>query len=320
MDRNQKPEARSQKPKSINQKKARIACCSFFVFCFLFSIVFAQDKIIAVVNNDVVTQKDLQDFMNFMVIQLSKEYFGQELENHIQSMKSDLLNKLIEDKIILQQAKKEGITIDDNRIKAKIDEIKKNYPSEEIFLELLKRQGMVLADIESKIKEQMLTYAIIDNKVRKEIIINPVEITNFYQGNIEDFKQPKIWVFNSIDTQDKSLADEISTSLNKTRDFNETAKKYSLSIDKLEAKQNQLKKDIEEKIFKLKPGEISKPVQIGDKYYIFQLKEIIPEQQQQLAEAQDKIYEFIYEQKMQEKLTLWLNELKNKTYIKITQN
>ncbi|MFH1441782.1 MAG: peptidyl-prolyl cis-trans isomerase [Candidatus Omnitrophota bacterium] len=279
--------------------------------------LYAQDKIIAIVNKDVITQKDLRDFMNFMKIQLSKEYSGNALENHIQSMKSDLLNKLIEDKIILQEAKKERINIDDNRIKAKIDEIKKDYPSEEIFLEILKRQGMVLADIESKIKEQMLTYLVVENKIRREILINPVEITKFYQEHVEEFKQPELKVFNSIDTRDKDLAEEISTELKKNPGFNEIAKRYSLSIDTLEVKQNQLKKDIEEKIFRLKPGGISKPVKIGDKYYIFQLKEIIPEQQQQLSEVQNRIYEFLYEQEMQEKLTKWLNELKNKSYIKI---
>ena len=47
------------------------------VFCLLFfgrpSLVYAQDKIIAIVNNEVVTQKDLDDFLNFMRMQLSQE-------------------------------------------------------------------------------------------------------------------------------------------------------------------------------------------------------------------------------------------------------
>ncbi len=64
--------------------------------------LFAQDKIAAIVNNDIITQKDLDDFLNFMRIQLSQDYSGKELENKIQAMKPDLLDRLIEDRLILQ--------------------------------------------------------------------------------------------------------------------------------------------------------------------------------------------------------------------------
>ena len=79
--------------------------------------LYAQDKIIAIVNSDVITQKDLNDFLNFMRMQLMTEYKGKELENKIQSMKLDLIDKLVEDRLILQQAKKNNIQIDEGRLR-----------------------------------------------------------------------------------------------------------------------------------------------------------------------------------------------------------
>ncbi len=67
---------------------------------------YAQDKIVAIVNEDVITKRDLDEFIVFTRIQLSREYQGRELETKLQSMKLDLLNKLIEDRLILQEAKK----------------------------------------------------------------------------------------------------------------------------------------------------------------------------------------------------------------------
>ena len=67
---------------------------------------YAQDKIVAVVNNDIITRKDLSDFMNFMRMQLSHQYKGKELDAKVAETKRGLLDKLIEDHLILQEAKK----------------------------------------------------------------------------------------------------------------------------------------------------------------------------------------------------------------------
>jgi len=53
---------------------------NILVVLFLFSgICFAQDKIVAVVNDEIITQKDLNDFVNFMRMQLSIELTGEQL-------------------------------------------------------------------------------------------------------------------------------------------------------------------------------------------------------------------------------------------------
>ena len=130
---------------------------NILVVLFLFSgICFAQDKIVAVVNNEIITQKDLNDFVNFMRMQLSIELTGEQLEQKIQSMKADLLNKLIEDRIILQEAKKNKVLVDENRVKAKIDEIKGHYGREAEFQAALVQQGLAQADLELRLREQLL--------------------------------------------------------------------------------------------------------------------------------------------------------------------
>ena len=55
-------------------------------FLSLSSTLFAQDKILAVVNNEIITQRDLDGFVSFMRMQLSSEYKGQALEDKLNSM------------------------------------------------------------------------------------------------------------------------------------------------------------------------------------------------------------------------------------------
>jgi parvulin-like peptidyl-prolyl isomerase len=253
-------------------------------------------------------------------MQLMTEYKGKELENKIQSMKLDLIDKLVEDRLILQQAKKNNIQIDEGRIKARIEEIRKRYDSEREFQDALAKQGLVQADIELKIREQLLMYAIIDIKVRSKIIVNPGEVTDFYQANIRDFKLPEQREFESVTIDDENLAKEISYNLKNGQDFQEIAKRYSLAVNKFNTQDGQLRKDIEEEIFKMHLDEISEPIKIEKSYYIFKLNNIIPARQQGLSEAQDQIYTFLFNEKMEEALAKWLDEIKKHSYIKILEN
>ena len=291
----------------------------FFHLCFRIShFAFAQDKIIAIVNNEVITQKDLNDFLNFMRIQLAQEYSGKELETKIQSMKLDLLNKLIEDRLILQEAKREKIKIDENRVKARLEEIKKRYPSEEDFRTALSKQGLVEADIEARIREQFLMYNIINTKIKSKIKISPQEVTDFYQNNTSEFILPEERELEIVNITDKEMVEKIKDDIKSGLNFTDLVNKYSLKVDKLTVfKNGQLKEEIEEILFKLKPDQITDVIQVENTYYIFKLDKIIPSRQQTFSEAQDEIYNFLYNQKMQQELKNWLDEIKKRSYIKI---
>ncbi len=295
---------------------------AFFIFYPLSvmhsPLLFAEDKIIAIVDKDIITQKDLNDFINFTRIQLSAQYQGKQLENKIESMKKDLLDKLIEDRVILQEAKKEGIQLNPERIKEKIDEIKNHYGSYTEFQEAIAKQGLVEADIEARIRDQSLMYAVIDKEIRSKIIIKPAEITDFYHANTKSFVLPEQWEFQSMTINSESLANEIIKQYKSGLTLEDIGNKYSIMIDSFRSvRGGQLRKDIEDTLFRLKIGQISSPIKIENNYYIFRLNSIIPPRQQSLTEVQDDIQAMLYNKKMQESLAKWLDKLKSQSYIKI---
>ena len=288
----------------------------YMVLCPAYS--YAQDKIVAIVNNEIITQKDLNDFVQFMRMQLSSELKGKELETKIQSMKVDLLNKLIEDRLILQKAKKSNIKVNETMAQAKIEEIRKRYPSEQVFQEALSRQGLVQADMESRIQEQLLTGGIVEQEVKNKININPSEVTQFYEKNAKEFNLPEEREFESVSIPEEKLAGNIYRELKNGADLNSLTNQYSLAINKLSASApGELRKDIEGLIFQLKEGEISQPIRIEGSYYIFKLDKINPGRVQTLSEAKDRISVYLFNMKMQEALVKWLDELKKQAYIKI---
>lgn len=282
---------------------------------------YAQDKIIAVVNNDIITQKDFDDFVSFMRMQLSKEYSGRELEEKIQGLKLDLLDKLIGDRLILQEANKEKITLDESRVQGRINEIKKKYSSDAEFQRDLTKQGLTQSDIEKKIREQMLMYYIVEAKVRRKIIVRPEEVTDFYNKNMQEFSTEKVRQFQTIALENENQASSFVYNFKSGKKLEELAARYPISVDKLEITHaGELKKEIEDKLYKLDIGEVSDPVEANGKFIIFRLENIIPPRQEPLSEVQDKIQTYLFTKKTDEELTKWLNELKAKSYIKILQN
>jgi len=309
--------------KSIINLKKFILFPVFILFClFSFaksSLLYAQDRIVAIVNNVVITQKDVDDFNNFIRAQLSQEYKGKELEAKIAASQKDLLNRLIEDRLILQEANKEKITYDVSRVKARIEDVKKRYNSDIEFQKDLMKQGLTQADIERRIREQFLMFTIVENKVRSKISVDPDEVTEFYEQNKKDFVAPEGRELDAFAFENEDLAKSFSYSLRSGQKVEDLASRYPFTVNKITTGNNQeLRKEIEDAVVDLGINEDSGPVRIDDKYYVFKVTNIVPSRQLSLNEAHNEIHAFLLEKKAQEKLTNWLNELKKKSYIKIS--
>jgi len=288
----------------------RIIFTLLFALCsllFALYISFAQDRIVAVVNDEIITQKDLDDFSNFMRLQTQKEY-----------LKSELLEILIEDRLILQAALKENLEVLPERINARIESIKRSSRSMEDFENTLKNKGLSLSDLESKIKEQILMYDIIERKIRSKIFVSPQEITNYFLDHPTEFIEPEKRRILSLNIEDHNLANKIKEEFSNFKDFADIASEYSLKIEDLGwLNKEQLRPEISEVIFKLKKGEISSILSLDDRFHIFKVEEILEERRMSLKDCQEEIYNLIFEERMEIALEDWLKELKENSYIKV---
>ncbi len=304
--------------------KIKPICFLFFalpVLCFLFyagGTVCAEDKIIAIVNEDVITQKDLLDFLGFMRLQMSEQYKGRELEEKLGAMKRDILNRLIDDKLVLQEARKNNIAVDSSRVRARIEQVKKEYSSEAVFQAELMKQGVTQGDVEKRIREQFMSFGVIDQKIRSKIIVKPEEITQFYQDNKKLFNTGEGKEFQAISFENEDLASAVSYGLKSKVRLEELAARYPLTVNKLIVRRtDELRKEIQNVVSSLSIDEVSSPVRMGSKYYVFKLLNIIPSHALTLSESQDKIRAILFDQKLQAAMAEWLKELKRNSYIKV---
>jgi len=253
-------------------------------------------------------------------MQLATKYKGEELEEKYNEILPDVLNRLIEDRLIIQEAKKQKLTVDENRIKGRLEQMKSAYPSEKEFVDELLRNGLTVSDIEAKIRDQLLMFEMINRQVRSKIRVSPLEVTTFYREHKEEFNEPAKRQVIAISSKDMQKIKEALAKIQNGENFEEVASSLGLDLKELgQIRPGQLIKELDQEISLLKEGEVSGVVKFQDKFYIFKLIQIIPAREVALEEVKEQISDYLAEEKMQDKVAEWLEKLKAKSYIQIIE-
>lgn len=279
--------------------------------------VFAQkiNKIVAIVNGDVITQEELDLFMK--MAQMDKEE-GLPQENP-EELKKELLNRLIEDRLILQEAKTLQLKIDESLVEDRIRDVKQRAGGESAFNEALRNQGFSLTELREKIVNQLLIYNVIQKEVKAKVNVSPKEVADYYQDHESEFLTPEAVVVNSIFVPDKENLEEVERQLGEGKDFNEVAKTYSKKSNLGVVPRGQLKKELEDAVFSLGVGQCSRPVQVEDGTYLFLAKEKRPASKKTIDEVKDQITANLEKTKLEKTLKGWIEGLKEKAYISIRE-
>ena len=319
----------------------------FFLFVFTFLITFPlhaaiEDAIVAVVNEEVITLNDLKDYVEMLTTQMRLEGSKSgDIQQFMNDMAKNGLNKLIDDKSLLNAANKNEISLNqsdpkgeeprNNQIEAmvdmRLDQIKSQYKSEIEFLNALLDQGASVTDVRNRIRNQIKTKNLVDQEIRSKIYVNPQEVTTFYKNHFEDFKKPERVNLDSIFIAKKNdplkakvLADEIYTKLKNGEDFKTLAKEFSQSAPIGIIHKGQALPEIERIVFNLSLKETSPVCEVDNGYYIFQLIGHSKEELSTLDEVKDSITKQIFETKFLEKFDQWLNKLKKEAFVDIKKN
>jgi parvulin-like peptidyl-prolyl isomerase len=284
------------------------------------------DAIIAVVNDDVITLKDLRQYVAGIASQLRVE---NKSPDEIRQIMSDYeqkgLDKLIEDKLILAAANDKGIIVRDDIIDKRLQEIKDRYPGEDEFLNALNAQGMSISDLRQKLTDQLKVKYEVDMEVRDKIFVNPQDVTDYYNKHTSDFdRKPMVnlqSIFVSFDKYGKqearSRAAEARSHMLAGEDFDAILKKYSDSSSVGEVEQGQMVDAVENVVFNLKLDEVSDPVEVENGIYVFKAIGISPGKQQTLAEVKDQIYGKLLDDQFQVRFKDWVDKLRKKAYVEI---
>ena len=286
-----------------------------------------EDGIIAVVNDEVITFKDLRDYIRQTYASLAAQGLpDDQVKEMMAELQTNGLKQLIEDKLILSRANAIGIEVRDKLVDQRVEEIKAKYPSEQVFLDALVNNGANVTDLRGKILDQLKIKYVIDHEVKSKVFVNPQEVTEFYEQNKDSFLKSRRVNLDSIyitfiDDKEaaRARANEAMALIKEGKDFEEVAKQYSDSSSIGVVEEGQFLPDIEKIVFSLTQGQVSDSVETDKGIFIFKLKGGIPAQVAELKEVKDQVYNLLYRKKFQERFEQWLGNLHKKAYVEIKQ-
>ncbi len=311
------------------RRNSKIVFIFIFLICLLpWNATAMEDTIVAVVNDDVITLNDLKDYIDTQVAQMRLEGTSQEeLKTFISEMERNGLQRIIDDKIILNAANSKDIKVEDEMVDRRVEGIKSQYKSEKDFLNALLEEGVSITDIRKKIVNQIKIKRFIDQEIRSKIYVNPQEVTEYYKNHFEEYQKPERVNLDSIfiakgDNADQARdkAKEALAKIKAGKDFKEIAKEYSQSPSVGIMKKGELLPEIEKIVFSLSTGDISDVCEAGTGFYIFKLLGHKPKELSDINEVKDQIYNSIFQQKFRDRFNIWLEKLKRDAFIDIKKH
>ena len=295
------------------------------------------DQVVAVVNDEVITQSELDTFLRPLYEQYKNEYQGEKLAAFLNEVRQKLLNQLIEDRLVFQEAGKQKIEIDETEIDTQMEDFKKRFPNETALEDALKKEGMTLTRMRDRLRRQAMIRRLQDMEVRSKIVVSPLEVESYFTGHPEEFsrqdrlKVRSITIKKSDEAREKGLMDEpaknkileLRRKVLSGDDFGALARQNSEDAQAKEGglsdwvEQGAMIPAIDDAIFKIKPGEVSEIIETPMGYHIFRLEEKQAGKKRTLEEAREEIVGKLFREKAAERFRQWTEELKRNAYISI---
>ena len=145
------------------------------------------DRIVAYVNDDVVTKRELDVLVKQRAMELQQVYRFSEREalNEAERQRSELLDRLIRQMLLLEAALTLRITVSETEVEQYIKDFKDKYQIEtdEEFKRQLNREGMTLVAFREQSERNLKTEKLVMGRIVPRLQVRDSEIQKFFEEN-----------------------------------------------------------------------------------------------------------------------------------------
>ncbi len=249
---------------------------------------------------------------------ISQAAFAAKLE--ASPVAKQVLQQMVQESLIDQYAKNNNITVTDDEIAARENELKNNFPNGS-WDEMLKARGLTEADVKNALRDQI----ILDKALSKDVTITPAQIKQYFDKNHAAFDKPEQVEARHILVPDLATANKIEAQLKQNpNDFAALAKQYSTDPGSKDKggdlgyfRRGQMVPAFDKEAFSLPVGAISPPVKSPFGYHIIQVEAKQPGQTATLANSTQRITDMLRQQQEAPLIQPFLQGLQQKADIKV---
>jgi len=299
------------------------------------------DRIVAMVNDDIITLTELNEEGEPYFQALIKQAPAAQLQGEMQKLRHEVLSHLIDQRLIEQQAAKREIKISDEEISQTIETmLAENHATKDDLRKDLAAKGLSEEQYRKQLKSQMLQARLINHEVRSKVVVTEEKINQYYKDTYasqpggassgyhimqigfrwgDQYKQ-------KTPAEARAAAEAAKKQLDAGENFSDIARAVSDLPSKEDGgdigifQENELAEDMKAAVLALKPGETSGIIEAPTGFHILKLKSAQDSSGQSnappLMEVKKDIETQLYKQEGEQLFKKWITELRTNAFIK----
>jgi peptidyl-prolyl cis-trans isomerase SurA len=294
------------------------------------------ERFVAVVNNEVIFLSELEEFGRRVFEEVEKNSLPSEREEKTRQARQEVLNQLIENKLLDQEIKKRKVEVGERDVEATIEDIlKQNRFTLNDLKMVLAKQGMTLTTYRQRVRDELGKMRLVTREIKSKIVIKEEDLRKAYNDRIPEFMIPLevqvqqiFFIFPGGASPDRvaTIEKEAQSVLEKAKkgeNFAELAKNYSQGPEAKEGgvlgffKPKELMPELDEAVFQMKAGEISPLIRSSEGFHILRVMERKGGEPKPFGEVQGQIRDEMTQAETEKRLKEWMKALKEKAYIEI---
>ena len=256
------------------------------------------DRIVAHVNDDVVTQWELDTLVKQRAMELQQVYrFSErEAQQEAERQRAELLDRLVRQMLLLEAALTLKVTVTDSEVEQYVKDFKSRYQIEtdEALREQLNREGLTLVAFREQSERNLKSEKLVMGRIVPRLQIRDSEVQQFFEENREQLptKADKVRLRHLFIAFKPTSADRDAAreKVNAARDaiaaepteFETVAQRYAPSqhvntqvgklIEAGTEELNSFPETFQTVLATLKAGEMSEPIEANEGLYVFRVE------------------------------------------------
>ncbi len=311
-----------------HNRAGRFALAVFFVAALLSSAPamaedFVLDGIVALVNGKAVTKFELDERMLPIYEKTRGHVLSADDVAQISHIRRQLLDQMIDDILIQEEAERYKIKVTDNEVQDQIKNFmaQRNLSEDELNRQL-SLQRMSRKDFERNMRRDMTKHQIIGGLVSSKVVVTDSEVEAEYKARKSEFSKDSMVQLAILMVPSEQAARDLKTKIEAgAMTFADAANKFSqgpgighggdigfIAWKDMAPQWNQALQG-------LKPGQITQPLHVQDFYGLLQVVSLKQGEDLPLDAVRDQIFQSLRDAKFEKVFMEYMQKLRDKAVI-----
>jgi parvulin-like peptidyl-prolyl isomerase len=295
------------------------------------------EQIVAKVNNEIITQGEVARSRRQLEAELKRQALsGAKLEQTLKEAEKDFLRERIDQLLLVQKARDLNVNVD-SEVSKYLAELQLQFKisDPDKLQEFVREQsGLPFEDFRQQTKDGFLTRRVIQQEVGSKINVSRAEAQKYFEEHKNEFVREEQVLLREIfvSTEGKDAAG-VAAAEKKAKELVERARKKenfgNLARDNSDAatapnygelgafKRGDLRKDIEEIVFKQSRGYVTDPIRQPNGFLILRVEDHYEAGLQPFELVENEVMGRLFEPRMQPAVRAYLTKLRLDAFLEI---